>query len=240
MRTFQNLAMSYQIVRMKTIDEIRRENLALAVKRMHTASALADKAGIDAAYLSQVKNQTRESKTGKPRKMGDDVARKIERAIGEPEGWMDTENTDESSGEARSAQARRENAEQGTSYARPAAATDAREALAKIEAVIDGQHRIFGISDDSAMLLRAALQAVKGKMEPTIRAAVLLMLASRTDAQEAKSPSDRQINPLQPEANSDLGRSVEATTTFARKTRADVRSALEPEEDQDGQGKHGT
>ena len=78
---------------MKTIDEIRRDNLQLAVKRFRTAAALAEKAGVAAAYLSQIKNQTPESKTGKPKAMGDDVARKIERAIGESEGWMDTEHT---------------------------------------------------------------------------------------------------------------------------------------------------
>ena len=46
-------------------------------------------AEVNAAYLSQVKSGSPESKTGKPKTMGDDVARKIEDAIGEPEGWMD-------------------------------------------------------------------------------------------------------------------------------------------------------
>ncbi|MDR6381797.1 S24 family peptidase [Paraburkholderia caribensis] len=74
---------------MKTNDEIRRENLLLAIARAGKASALAEKAGVAAAYLSQIKNRTPESKTGKPKAMGDDVARKIERALGEAEGWMD-------------------------------------------------------------------------------------------------------------------------------------------------------
>ncbi|WP_175785537.1 S24 family peptidase [Burkholderia ambifaria] len=77
---------------MKTIDEIRRDNLQIAVKRFRTAAALAEKAGVAAAYLSQIKNQTPESKTGKPKTMGDDVARKIEKAIGESEGWMDADH----------------------------------------------------------------------------------------------------------------------------------------------------
>ncbi|MBB5414065.1 S24 family peptidase [Paraburkholderia atlantica] len=82
---------------MKTNDEIRRENLLRAIKRMRTASALAEKAGVAAAYLSQIKKQAPDSKTGKPKAMGDDVARKIERAIGEREGWMDVQHTDPNS-----------------------------------------------------------------------------------------------------------------------------------------------
>ncbi|WP_244137896.1 S24 family peptidase [Burkholderia stabilis] len=78
---------------MKTIDEIRRENLQIAIGRLRTAAALAEKAGVAAAYLSQIKNQTPESKTGKPKTMGDEVARKIERAIDESEGWMDTDHS---------------------------------------------------------------------------------------------------------------------------------------------------
>jgi hypothetical protein len=77
---------------MKTIDEIRRENLLIAVQRCRTAAALAEKAGVAAAYLSQIKSQAPESRTGKPKSMGDDVARKIEVALGEQKGWMDVEH----------------------------------------------------------------------------------------------------------------------------------------------------
>lgn len=81
---------------MKTIDEIRRENLLLAIERLRTMAALAERAGVSSAYLSQIKNRTPESKTGKPKAMGADVARKIEKALREPEGWMDTEHADNS------------------------------------------------------------------------------------------------------------------------------------------------
>jgi hypothetical protein len=79
---------------MKTIDEIRRENLLVAIERQKTITALAELAGMSAAYLSQIKNRTPESKTGKPKGMGDAAARKIERAPGEAHGWMDAEHTD--------------------------------------------------------------------------------------------------------------------------------------------------
>lgn len=78
---------------MKTNDEIRRENLNIAIARVKTAAALAEKARTSPAYLSQVKNAQPDSKTGVPKHMGDDVARRIEKAIGEPEGWIDTDHT---------------------------------------------------------------------------------------------------------------------------------------------------
>ncbi|WP_420957543.1 S24 family peptidase [Burkholderia gladioli] len=78
---------------MKTNDEIRRENLVLAIERFGTAKSLAEAADVSTAYLSQVKNGQPDSKTGKPKNMGDEVARKIEVALGEATGWMDTNHS---------------------------------------------------------------------------------------------------------------------------------------------------
>ncbi len=77
---------------MKKSSDIRHANLLLAIRRIGSARKLADLAEVNAAYLSQVKSGSPESKTGKPKTMGDDVARKIEDALGEPEGWMDVEH----------------------------------------------------------------------------------------------------------------------------------------------------
>lgn len=78
---------------MKTIDEIRRLNLLEAIARLGTARALAEKAELAPAYLSQIKNRQPESKTGKPKSMGDEAARKIEKALGETRGWMDVDHS---------------------------------------------------------------------------------------------------------------------------------------------------
>jgi hypothetical protein len=40
-------------------------------------------------YLSQIKNQSPDAKTKKPRQMGDDMARKLEAGCKKPRGWMD-------------------------------------------------------------------------------------------------------------------------------------------------------
>lgn len=45
------------------------------------------------ATLSQIRTQAPHSKTGKPRVMGDDMARKIEERLSLEEGWMDTPPT---------------------------------------------------------------------------------------------------------------------------------------------------
>jgi len=78
---------------MKTIDEIRRNNLAIAVLRIGTATKLAAMAGVSQMYLIQIKGVTLESKTGKRKTMGDDVARKIELALDELPGWMDADHS---------------------------------------------------------------------------------------------------------------------------------------------------
>ncbi len=74
---------------MKTIDEIRRDKLLLAIEIAGSASKLSELAGVSSQYISQIKSRTPESKTGKPKAMGDSVARKIEAALGKSTGWMD-------------------------------------------------------------------------------------------------------------------------------------------------------
>lgn len=83
--------------RMQTNDEIRRENLEVAIKRLGTAAKLAEAAKTSAAYLSQIRNRTPDSKSGTPKMMGDAMARRIEEALGEPHGWMDKSHLFQSS-----------------------------------------------------------------------------------------------------------------------------------------------
>lgn len=77
---------------MKTNDEIRRQNLGHAIRRAGTASKLAEMVGTSPAYISQIKNRTHDSKSGTPKTMGDDFARRVEAALGLAVGWMDTDH----------------------------------------------------------------------------------------------------------------------------------------------------
>ena len=76
---------------MKTVDEIRREKLALLIKEHGTSGALAELLGMSPSQLSQWKSASKHSDTGKPRRMSSDSARYIEEKCGKPSGWMDTE-----------------------------------------------------------------------------------------------------------------------------------------------------
>lgn len=91
-----NLAFGYPIACMQTIAETRRQRLQmLLAKHNNSLAELNEALGLDRtdSTLSQIRNQSAHSRTGKPRSMGDDLARKIEKSLGLEEGWMDTPPT---------------------------------------------------------------------------------------------------------------------------------------------------
>lgn len=93
---FTELAHSYVIEGMQTVSETRRTRLSMLVKQHgDSLAALNELLGLDRtdATLSQIRTQSKHSKTGKPRVMGDELARKIEEKLGLERGWMDTPPT---------------------------------------------------------------------------------------------------------------------------------------------------
>ena len=76
---------------MKTIAEIRRDNLLILISEHGTTAALNTRVGMTRtdATLSQIKNRSPDSKTGAPKGMGDALARRIEVSLGLEVGWMD-------------------------------------------------------------------------------------------------------------------------------------------------------
>lgn len=74
---------------MQTTDDIRLERLLLLIKEHKTQAALARKIGKNPAQISQLVTRSPDSKSGKPRVMGGNMAREIEKACGKPVGWMD-------------------------------------------------------------------------------------------------------------------------------------------------------
>lgn len=75
---------------MNTVDLIRHANLLLAIKACGSQAELARRSNIPAAYINQMVKRSPNSKSGKPRNVGDESARAIERALRKPIGWMDT------------------------------------------------------------------------------------------------------------------------------------------------------
>lgn len=76
----------------KTIGEIRRNNLIRLIDEAGGRPALCRRTEVSDAYISLVINR-RPSSRGKPRQLGDKVARKIEVAMGKPAGWMDASHS---------------------------------------------------------------------------------------------------------------------------------------------------
>lgn len=83
---------------MKTIAEIRLENLETLIAEKGTQEKVAELGGTSSVYLSQIKNQSADAKTGKLRQMGDDMARKLEAGCGKVRGWMDNVHSAASNG----------------------------------------------------------------------------------------------------------------------------------------------
>lgn len=73
--------------------QTRLDNLEILIAEAGSALALAQRAGTSGSYLSQVRRQLPTAK-GTPRNVGDDLAGKLELAMGKPEGWMDQPHAD--------------------------------------------------------------------------------------------------------------------------------------------------
>lgn len=79
---------------MKTVAAIRQANLQRLAVELGSLDAVAALADTNPVYLSQLRNASRDSRTGRPREMGPALARRIEVAAGKPEGWMDHQHLD--------------------------------------------------------------------------------------------------------------------------------------------------
>ena len=88
---------------MKTIGEIRLDNLLELIEDHGSLAQLNELMGLARtdATLSQIKNRSLDSKTKKPRAMGDPLARRLEKACGKEPGWMDNVHYPRSSRGAR-------------------------------------------------------------------------------------------------------------------------------------------
>ena len=77
---------------MKTTEEIRRINLAQLANEHKGIQRLATKLDRSPPQISQWLNASKDSKTGRPRGLSSDSARRIERLTNKPHGWLDVEH----------------------------------------------------------------------------------------------------------------------------------------------------
>jgi len=83
--------------RMRTIEEVRLENLISLITANGGQRQFAEAAGIkNPAQVSQWVNRSRNATTGKPRVMSGTTARAIEASLGLAAGWMDTQHAPDS------------------------------------------------------------------------------------------------------------------------------------------------
>ena len=79
----------------KTIDDIRHENLLHLLSKERSIQAFADRIERSHSQVSQIKNRHAHSTGGKARGIGDDLCRHIEAKLALPSGWMDQHHPSE-------------------------------------------------------------------------------------------------------------------------------------------------
>jgi len=76
---------------MSTIEEIRHKRLLQLIEEANGLTPIAKALGLaNTSTISQYKNRTPDSRTGKPKGIGSPFARRLEKVCKKPQGWMDT------------------------------------------------------------------------------------------------------------------------------------------------------
>jgi len=82
------LILRYTDCMKRKLEHVRLANLEILISEAGSAAALARRAGTNESYLSQIRRQLPTPK-GTPRSLGNDLAGKLEKGMGKPDGWMD-------------------------------------------------------------------------------------------------------------------------------------------------------
>lgn len=83
---------------MYDIDEVRRKAMGVLEKEACGPVAAAKRAGMSYSQWANLRSGALDSKTGKPRGMRKETARKIEAAFGRAEGWLDVDLSKDQNG----------------------------------------------------------------------------------------------------------------------------------------------
>ena len=75
-------------------EQTRLNNLEILIAETGSAAKVAQLAGTSESYLSQVRRKMPTQK-GTPRGLGDELAARLEKGLGKPQGWMDEPHDDE-------------------------------------------------------------------------------------------------------------------------------------------------
>ena len=72
---------------------IRQENLGKLIEESGGDEHLAERYGCTASYIRQMRLGSVDSDTGKPKGIGNRTARKLEKCMGKPQGWLDQDHS---------------------------------------------------------------------------------------------------------------------------------------------------
>lgn len=78
---------------MSDIDEIRRANLRLLEAEAGSTTAAAKRCEMTPSQFANLRDGAKDSKTGKPRGMRKETARRVDAAFGKPAGWLDVDRS---------------------------------------------------------------------------------------------------------------------------------------------------
>jgi len=152
---------------MKTIDEIRLDNLLALIDKAGSVQAVAEATNRSHAQISQIKNSSKYGDTGKNRAMGATMARALEKAFQLERGWMDNAHSGSAGLDAGDGQVliRRLDLEAAAGHGRFV------DALAQVDSVRIGKDIAARIQRHAGVAITSlALITVAGdSMEPTLR-----------------------------------------------------------------------
>ena len=75
-------------------EQVRLNNLEILIAETGSAAKVALLANTSESYLSQVRRKML-TQRGTPRGLGDELAARLEKGLGKPQGWMDEPHDDE-------------------------------------------------------------------------------------------------------------------------------------------------
>lgn len=99
---------------MKTVDEIRRDNLKILEQEAGSPSEMARRVEMSYSQYVNLRDGAADSKTGKSRGMRTETARRFEVSCGKPKGWLDVHHSDDAESEINVNERRKNLARQNT------------------------------------------------------------------------------------------------------------------------------
>ena len=163
---------------MKTIEETYREKLKILANEFGGQNELSKVIGKSAAQISQWINASPDSKTGKPRSLKSETARKIERLTGKPHAWFDQPSETLPPPPEDTETIRIDHLDMAGACGDGIEADDWPSPISSVEFPLNAVRRLFSGRDTSGL----KIVGTRGdSMEPTIPETSVILIDTKTD-----------------------------------------------------------